>query len=305
MKSIVATPGDRDVVAMREVDDAVALDDQILLEVRAGSLNRGELRLVAERPGWRPGQDIAGVVVQAAASGRGPAVGERVAAVVEQGGWAQLAAAPIDRSCVLPEGVSFDDGACLGIAGLTALRALRVGGSLTGARVLVTGASGGVGRFAVQLARDGGAEVTGAVGDASRAEGLTQLGASAIVGYDGELGGLFDVVLDGVCGPVLERGIRALAPGGVAVLYGMASGEPARIGLFDFDRGPGARLQPFRLYQTDTSTFGRDLGHLAGMIAEGRLVAPIGLRVAWTELPAAMEVLRDRRVQGKVVFTVT
>jgi len=305
MKSIVATPEDREPVTIREVDDPVPLDDQVLLEVRAGSLNRGELRLVAERPGWRPGQDIAGVVVRAAANGRGPAIGERVAAVVEQGGWAQLAAAPIDRSCVLPEGVSFDEGACLGIAGLTALRALRVGGSLTGARVLVTGASGGVGRFAVQLARDGGAEVTGAVGDASRAEGLGQLGASAIVGYDDELDGLFDVVLEGVCGPVLERGIRSLGPGGVAVLYGMASGEPARIGLFDFDRGPGARLQPFRLYKTDTSTFGRDLGHLAGMIAEGRLVAPIGLRVAWTELPAAMEALRDRRVHGKVVFTVT
>jgi len=304
MRSIVATPEEPAPVAILEVAEPVPGDDELLVEVRAGSLNRGELRLVASRAGWRPGQDIAGVVVRAAANGLGPSVGERIAAVVEQGGWAELAAAPVDRSCVLPDGVSFADGACLGIAGLTAFRALRIGGSVTGARVLVTGASGGVGRFAVQLARDGGAEVTAVVGDPSRAGGLAELGATAVVRYQDELDGLYDVVLDGVCGQVLERGIRALAPGGVAVLYGMASGEPAKVGLFDFDRGPGSRLQPFRLYQTDTSTFGRDLGHLAHLLAEGRLVAPIGLHVPWTELPDAMAALRDRQVQGKVVFDV-
>jgi NADPH:quinone reductase-like Zn-dependent oxidoreductase len=170
--------------------------------------------------------------------------------------------------------------------------------------VLVTGAAGGVGRFATQLAHAGGATVTAVVGDASRGEGLDRLGASEIVLEDHEHAEPFDLVLDMVGGPVLERAIAALGPGATAVLIGMASGERARIGLFDFQHGPGARLQPFRLYLTDVNTFGEDLGFLARSIDEGRIEAPIGLQVSWSELPRAMDALRDRQVRGKVVFTI-
>src|SRR5206468_3423189 len=99
----------------------------------------GELRLMAGRPdGWRPGQDIAGAVVQAAADGTGPKEGDRVVALVDQAGWAERAAAPTSRIAVIPDNVSFEAAATLPVAGLTALRALRVGGSLLGKRVMVT-----------------------------------------------------------------------------------------------------------------------------------------------------------------------
>lgn len=101
--------------------------------------------------------------------------------MVDETGWAERAAAPTARVGLLPDNVSFGAGASLGVAGLTALRALRVGGSLLGARVLVTGASGGVGRFAVQLASLGGAEVTTVAGSQERARGLEDLGADNIV----------------------------------------------------------------------------------------------------------------------------
>jgi NADPH:quinone reductase-like Zn-dependent oxidoreductase len=303
MRGVVATPDASDPVEIREVDEPVPGEDELVVEVRACSLNRGELRLIAARPRWQPGQDIAGVVARGAADGSGPPVGTRVAAVVDGAGWAERAAAPVLRSCALPDAVSFEAGASIGVAGLTALRALRLGGSLLGASVLVTGASGGVGRFAVQLASAGGASVTAVAGSHARAEGLIELGASRVVIADEDHAKAFDLVLDGVCGAVLERAIRALAPGGIAVMFGMASGEPARVGLFDFERGTGARVQPFRLYQTDVRSFGADLGYLAASIAEERIRAPIGLQVPWTELPRAIEQLRDRKVCGKVVFS--
>jgi NADPH:quinone reductase-like Zn-dependent oxidoreductase len=289
-------------VEIREVAEPQPADDELVLEVRACSVNRGELRLIASRPAWQPGQDIAGVVVRAAADGSGPPAGTRVAAVVDGAGWAERAAAPVVRACELPEGVTFEAGASIGVAGLTALRALRLGGSLLGARVLVTGASGGVGRFAVQLASAGGGDVTASVGTAARGAGLEELGAARIVLDDADHDDTFDLVLDTVCGPVLERAIRALGPRALAVMIGMASGEPARIGLFDFERGVDARVQPFRLYKTDVRTFGTDLAYLASSIAEERITAPIGLEVSWTELTRALESLRARRVAGKVVF---
>jgi NADPH:quinone reductase len=93
------------------------------------SLNRGELALLAMRPeGWRPSQDIAGVVVQAAADGSGPQAGTHVVALVDGGGWAQRVAAPTARMAALPDNVSFASSASLPVAGLTALHERKVNG---------------------------------------------------------------------------------------------------------------------------------------------------------------------------------
>src|SRR5206468_3142463 len=135
--------------------------------------------------GWHPGQDVAGVVVQPAANGEGPPAGSRVVAAVDQGGWAERVPAQISRSAVLPDGVGFAAAATLPVAGLTALRALRAAGSVLGLRLLVTGASGGVGRFAVQLGRLAGAEVTAAAASPERSAELVEVGATQVV-HDGE-----------------------------------------------------------------------------------------------------------------------
>ena len=248
MRALVTTPNGPQPAEIRDVPDPTPAPNEALIEVKAVSLNRGELRQLPQWPDWVPGQDVAGVVLQAAADGSGPAAGTRVAAIVDEGGWAERVAAPTNRTGALPELVSFGAAATLGVAGLTALRGLRVGGSLLDARVLVTGASGGVGRFAVQLAAMGGAEVTGVVGAPERGRGLPEIGARHVVLESDELAGPFDVVMEGVGGPSLERSVHALAPNGVAVLYGGASGVPAKLGLMDFARHHGAKVQSFFVY---------------------------------------------------------
>jgi NADPH:quinone reductase-like Zn-dependent oxidoreductase len=200
--------------------------------------------------------------------------------------------------------VSFSQGATLGVAGLTALRALRVGGSLFASRVLVTGAAGGVGTFAVQLAHLAGARVTAVVGSKERGRHLLELGARRVALEDEELGDSFDLVMEGVGGTSLERSVHALTPGGLVVLYGRAGGQPARIGLFEFQNAPGGRIHGFFIYRTGTETFGHDLSYLAQLVGEERLRPQIGVEVSWQQLETAIAALRDRQVEGKVVLII-
>jgi NADPH:quinone reductase len=105
-------------VALREVAEPEPRPDQALIDVHASSLNRGELALLAARPdGWRPGQDIAGVVAQPAATGNRPAAGARVVGIVEGAAWSQRVAAPPTRLATLDDAVSFVDAATLALAG--------------------------------------------------------------------------------------------------------------------------------------------------------------------------------------------
>jgi len=143
MLAFVNTPSAPLPVALREVAEPQPAADEALVEVHAFAVNRGELILLAMRPeGWRPGQDVAGVVVQAAADSSGPKAGTRVVALVDGGGWAQRVAAPIARMAALPDNVSFASAAPLPVSGVTALRTVRLGGALLGRRALITGAAG-------------------------------------------------------------------------------------------------------------------------------------------------------------------
>lgn len=304
MRALVSTPNGSRPAEIRDVEEPIAAPNELIMEVKAASLNRGELRLLPARPGWRPGQDVAGLVALAAPDGSGPPPGARVVALVDQGGWAERVNVPTNRVAVLADGVSLGAAATLGIAGLTALRALRAGGAVIGRRVLVTGASGGVGRFAVQMAALAGAEVTAVAANPDRSRGLRDLGASRIVHEGGELGGPFDLVLEGVGGPSFRQSVRALAPNGVMVLYGTAAAEDGSFRLSDFSGRHNARIQSFFIYETGVETFGQDLSFLAGLVGEGKLRPQIGLQVSWRDLGNAIEALRERRVNGKVVLTI-
>src|SRR5271169_5658009 len=109
MLAIVNTPSGPEPVAIREVAEPELRPDEALVAVHAFSLNRGELRLFQVRPaGWRPGQDIAGVVLRAAADGSGPASGTRVVCLTDWEGWAERAVVLSHRMAALPDNVSFE-----------------------------------------------------------------------------------------------------------------------------------------------------------------------------------------------------
>jgi NADPH2:quinone reductase len=304
MLALVNTQSASTPVELRDVAEPEPAPDEALVEVHAFSLNRGELALLAGRPeGWRPGQDVAGVVVQAAADGSGPGKGTRVVALVDGAGWAQRVAAPTARMAVLSDNVSFAGAATLPVAGLTALRTLRQGGFLLGQRVLITGAAGGVGRFAVQLAALAGAEVTGVVGRLERAVGLSERGATAVVSNIHEAEGLFDLILESVGGSSLAGAISKVVPGGTIVVYGNSSREDTPISFPNFAGHAGARLLAFFIYDSGTpASMGADLATLVSLVAAKKLTPEIGLEDSWHNLYLATTALRDRKVNGKAVF---
>jgi NADPH:quinone reductase-like Zn-dependent oxidoreductase len=306
MLALINTPSAPLPVVLNEVPEPVPQSDEAIVEVHAFSLNRGELALLASRPqGWRPGQDVAGVIVQPAADGSGPDKGTRVVAWVDGAGWSQRVAAPTARIAVLPDNVSFASAATLPVAGVTALRALRQGGSLLGQRVLITGASGGVGRFAVQLATLAGAEVAGVVSSSDRASGLTELGASALVSNVREADGLFDLILESVGGASLSGAISKVAPGGTIVVFGNTSREETSISFSDFAGHAFAQIIPFFVYLSGSpASMGEDLAKLVSMVASGKLKPEIGFEDSWHNVYKAAAALRDRKVNGKAVFHV-
>ena len=292
-------------IARRDLPEPRPGPADVLVEVAAFAINRGELSLIERRPdGWTPGQDVAGVVAAAAADGTGPQAGTRVVGMADWGGWSERVAVPSHRIAALPEAVTFAQAAALPVAGLTALRALRTGGALLGRRVLVTGASGGVGSFAVQLARLAGALVTAHVSGPSRADAVTRLGAGEVITEIGADAGPFDLVVDGVGGQVLTDAVRRLAPGGLATAYGVASGQRSDIAFYDFAAGaPGARLEGFFIYRTGEQTFGADLALLASLVADGQLEPRVETAMDWDQTAAAVAALRERRATGKLVLT--
>ncbi|MET9914510.1 zinc-binding dehydrogenase [Streptomyces sp. NPDC006476] len=297
MKTVISTSQG---IRIGTADEPTPAPGEALVAVRAFSVNRGELALLRSRTSnWRPGQDVAGVVLEAAADGSGPAPGTRVTALVEEAGWAERVAVPTDRLAELPERVGTEQGAALPLAGLTALRSLRLGGNLLGRRVLITGASGGVGRFQVELAAAAGALVTAA---ASRGQGLRALGAQDVVPDPEAATGLFDLVVESVGGTSLASALRRTAPGATIVLLGTSSGEKTPIDVYDFIGHEGARIVSYLSYAHPRPP-ADDLRTLTEMVAADRLHPMLGLVEDWTKLNDALAALRGRRIDGKAVLT--
>jgi NADPH:quinone reductase len=302
MRAIVATAEGPSWTERRDVAPPAPAPNEALVAVRAFAVNRGELTLVRRRDGWQPGQDVAGEVIQPAADGSGPAAGERVAGLAEWHGWGEQAAVPSHRLAVLPDGVDFARAAALPMAGTTAANLVREGGALLGARVLVTGASGGVGHLAVQLAALAGADVT-AVARAERADAMRGYGARAVVAEAAAAEGPFDLVLESAGGASLDAAIERVAPGGTVIVFGNSSREPATLDFTAFFGHEEAAIRTYFSARHEADA-GRLLAMLLDLVAAGRLHVEVGFEGSWDGVNEAMDGLSERRFAGKAVLTI-
>jgi len=303
MRALIADSSAPGRLALREVPDPVPAPGEVLVAVRAFSLNRGELRMLGSAAdGWRPGWDFAGVLQSDVEDG--PRAGTRVVGIRQSGTWAERVAVPLTWIAELPDGVSFAQAAALPTAGLTALRILRLGPAILGRRVLVTGASGGVGRFVIQLAHLGGADVTALVSSSSvRVTGLRELGADEVVSDVAQLRSRFDLILESVGGDTLGRLVTMVDPQGTLVMFGNSSNQLTTFNVRDIYLDAAIRLQVFELF-FNGDPFGRDLAYLVRLVAARKIDPQLAGELPWDQMPAALERLRNRDVAGKLALTV-
>ncbi|MFD7300914.1 zinc-binding dehydrogenase [Streptomyces pharetrae] len=300
MQRLIPTGDPARPVAFAEVPPPVPEPGEALVKVEAFAVNRGETFLLEHpQPGLLPGKDIAGLVVQAAADGSGPGTGTRVVGHPAQGGWAEYAAVPTHSLAVLPDDIDSVRAAALPLAGITALRLLRTAGSLAGRRVLLTGASGGVGHYVTELAVGAGAELTAVTATRARGERLAELGAR-VVHEVAAAPGPFDVVLESTGGPELSLGLSKVRPGGTLVWFGQASRTPVTLDFFDLLGGP--ERVTIRHFHYAGAPYGSDLAALVRLVEQGRLHPEIGRTADWAETAGTLVDLRERRIRGKAVL---
>ncbi len=305
-RAVVVDPAAPGRLVVRPVPVPAPDRGEAIVRVRAISLNRGEVRRAGmAAAGWRPGWDLAGVVERRAADGSGPAEGARVVGLLPEGAWAERAAVPTHALAELSDKVTFSQAATFPVAGLTALHALAKGGPLLGRRVLVTGASGGVGDFAVQLARLGGAHVTAAARRADQAPALRQLGAhEVVVGDEVPPSPRYDLVVESVGGRTLGTALAALERGGVCVTLGVSAAAEVTFDARQFFIAGRTTLYGFYLFTELGGEPARvGLGRLAELVAAGQLAPHVSLERPWTEIARVAEDLMGRRFPGKAVLT--
>lgn len=318
--------GTSDVLRLEDVDDPVAGEGEVLVRIVAASVNaadwhimRGEPRVARlmdrtifgrRRPRERiRGRDLAGTVEAVGPGVVGWQVGDEVLGE-DEATLAEYAAVPAASLARKPAGLTFEEAAALPLAGVTADLCLTAGAVRAGQRVLVVGASGGVGTFAVQLAVGLGATVTG-VCSTRNVELVSSLGASAVVDYTREdftrTGASYDVVVDLVGNRRLRDLRRAVAKGGTLVLSGGGNPGEGRflgpVGLMAkgglFGRLLGLRVQ-IPVARPDAAR----LTELAAMAAAGRLRPVIERTFPLADAAAAIRHLEVEHARGKVVVTI-
>ena len=313
--------GSVDVLRLARVAVPEIADDEVLLRVHAAGLDRGTWHLMSGRPyllrvigfGFRgprnrvPGLDVAGTVAAVGSTVTRFAVGDEVFGVA-RGSFAEYAAAREDKLAVKPANLSFEQAAVVPVSALIAQRGLYDVGRLeAGQKVLITGASGGVGSYAVQLAKALGAEVTG-VGSTVKLDLVRSLGADHVVDYthhdfaDG--GERYDLILDIAGNPKLSRLRRALTPRGTAVILGGEQGGPVTGGFGRSLRAPlVSKFVRQRLAMVAADENGHDLERLVPLLRDGRVTPAVDRAYPLEQVHDAMRHLIAGDVRGKVAMT--
>jgi NADPH:quinone reductase-like Zn-dependent oxidoreductase len=296
---------------------------EVMIKVHAAGLDRGTWHLMTGRPYLlrlvfglrRPrqpviGRDVAGTVVAVGPAVTRFAVGDEVYGVAP-GSFAEYAVAREDKLAPKPASLTFQQAAVVPISALTALQALSMVGRVQpGQKVLVTGASGGVGSYAVQLAKAFGAEVTG-VASTGKLDLVRSLGADHVLDYTREdfaaAGPRYDLILDIAGNPALSRLRRALAPKGTLVLVGGEEGGDWTGGTIE--RQLTARLVSIFVGQRLTSALnkesGSDLERITGLVEAGRLSPSIDRTYPLSLAAEAMRHLEAGQVRGKIAISVS
>ena len=316
--------GSPDVVKLDDVEKPVPNDDQVLIKVRASSLNALDAYMI--RDAWpnrlifglrkprdtRLGRDVAGQVEAVGKNVTEFKPGDEVFGV-SRGALAEYACTPERGLVMKPPSVSFEQAASLPLAGLTALQGLREGKIQPGQKVLINGATGGVGTFAVQIAKSFGAEVT-AVCSTRNVDLVRSIGADHVIDYTKEdftkSDQRYDVIFDNVANHSFGERHRVLNPKGICVLAGMGGagvkgGEAIRriVGNLFIARGLSSFTnQRFAQYMTKMSK--QDLIMLGDLIQAGKITPVIERTYKLSDAPEAVRQLDAGHARGKLVITV-
>ncbi len=322
MKAIVQDRyGSADVLQLRDIDKPGFGDDEVLVRVRAAGVHAGDWHLMAGLPylvrmgfGLRaPKQTVRGTDV----AGTVEAVGKNVTRFqpgdavfgIGAGAFAEFTIAREDKLALMPANLSFDAAATVPTSGSTALQGLRDVGKLqAGQKALIIGAAGGVGSFAVQIAKALGAHVTG-VCSTTKVDLVRSIGADEVIDYTredfAEGGQRFDLIFDTAGGRSLSQLRRALAPKGTLVIVG-AEGGDRWIGGIDRQLRASV-LSPFvgqKLGTFMSKEKNEDLHSLKALIESGKVTPVIDRTYPLDEVPDAIRYLHEGHARGKIVIGV-
>jgi NADPH:quinone reductase-like Zn-dependent oxidoreductase len=313
--------GSADRLRLAQIERPVITVGEVLVQVRAAGVDRGTCHLMRGEPylirilgfGFRgpknrvPGLDVAGTVVAAGADVSRFQVGDEVFGIA-RGSFAEYAAAREDKLVRKPAGLSFEQAAVVAVSGLAAIKGLHAGRIAAGQKALIIGASGGVGTYAVQLAKAFGAKVTG-VASTAKAGLVRSIGADQVIDYtredfaDGRQH--YDLILDIGGNSHLSRLRRALTPKGTLVIAGSEGAKWTGVGR----QTRALMLSPLvpqrlTMYISSTNNRQADLEALCQQIEAGHLTPVVGKTYPLAEVPKAIRHLESGHAQGKIAITI-
>ena len=319
MKAIIYTQyGPPDVLQLKEVEKPVPKDDEVLVKIHAAAANPLDWHFMRASPFiirfisglLKPknkilGADIAGQVEAVGTNVKQFNLGDQVYGEISRGGFAEYVCVTEDKLVLKPANLSFEQAAAVPIAGLTALQCLRNQGQIQlGQKVLINGASGGVGTFAVQIAKFWGVEVTG-VCSARNVEMVRSIGADRVIDYTSEdftqNGQLYDLILDNVGNRSVSDIKRILAANGTYLLNAYAPALMLQLML----RAGNSKTGGQTMRNTDVMKPNQaDLEYLKALIEADKVISVIDKVYPLSEVADAIRHLEEGHARGKVVITV-